>query len=236
MEKITHKETLVKKSIRLLKGALAASIITGSVYADEKQDTENQEGWVKLEQKMNQNESNWLAEFKIDSIKVGKVKEHSRGIHRQVGIYKDGNHLGDIRSDVIEFSKDDFIRDVANLLDENNIEYKLDQSTDQMIEIELEDNAMKKMTELKTKGLRCGKTKNKKGDDVLVIQGNKGADFFSLEIDLKNDHNPNTYVKIDVNEQGHLRIEGKDDKPFRYEIFTEDGSGEIKILNQSIDK
>jgi hypothetical protein len=226
MEKINPKETIIKKSVRLLQGLVAAGIITGSVYAEEKKDT-GQDSWVKLEEKMNQNESDWLTEFKIDSIKIGKVKNHSRGVNKQLGLYKDGVHMGDISSEFAGYSKDDFIRDVANILDKNDIKYKLNEASDYMVEVELEDSAIKRLAELKNKGLKYGKVKNKDGNDMLVIQGNEGADFFNLEIDLKNDHNPNTSVKIYA-EGGLLEVEGNDGQPFRYEIYTDKDSVKIR--------
>lgn len=222
MEKITHqesKDTLIKKSVRLLTGALAAGIITGSVYAEEKKD-DGQKSWERFEERVGPQEKAWLAEFGVDSITIGKVKAHARGIHRQLGLYKDGVHIGDISSEFIEYSKDDFIRDVANTLDKKNIAYKLNEASDHMVEVELENSAIKKLEELKAKGLKYGKGKDEKGNDIIILQANEGDDFFRLEIDLKNDHNPNTFVKIDVNESGFLNIEGNDGQPFRYQIQT----------------
>jgi hypothetical protein len=233
MEKITHqetKDTLLKKSVRLLRGALAATMITGAAYAEEKKD-DIQTDSKKFEEKSELPEKAWLSDFDVDSISIGRAKVKSRGLHRQLGLYKNNVHIGDMSSEFINYTKDDFIRDVANILDKNNIKYKLNETSDYMVEVELENNAIKKLEEFKGKGLKYGKTKDKEGNDMLVIQGNEGDDFFNIQIDLKNDHNPNTFVKIDVNEQGHLRIEGNDDKPFEYEIFTDGDQVKIKTVN-----
>lgn len=242
MEKLptpTTKETLIRQSVRLFKGALAAGMIAGSANAEVRQENvdDNREKTEQKEKVPYEQEAKWLdSEFNNKSLTIGKPKFRIRSPIAQIGIYNNGEHVDDLRGDrvmVFEFSKDDFIRGVANILDKNKIEYKLSEPTDHTVEVDIEESAVKKLEELKTKGLKCGKIKDAKGNDVLFIQGNEGVDHFDLQIDLKNDHNPDTFVKMDVDEKGHLSIKGKDDGEFAYEIYIQDGDSKITIKDLS---
>lgn len=64
----------------------------------------------------------WLDDFNVEGLSLDSPKNAVRGIMEQYGVYLRGEHIGDIYSDSIRFSKDDFYSKVLEVLKNAGVE------------------------------------------------------------------------------------------------------------------
>lgn len=243
------------KMVRIFQGALAGAMMMGTAHAagGPKLDFENldeqkiEHKSVDAEHKETKEQklakyNGWLNEFGDKTLSIGKVKNLIRSPCEQLGIYKNGEHIGDIYGTYyFTFDEFNFIENVSEVLDKAHVKYTKAEYKHPGFETEVRPGVLELAKKLSEHGLVSGYFKDG-GKKKLLFKNRQedikidGKDQFSIDVDMESDNNPDTYTTISVNKAGDsIVIEGRDGELFRYEIkdggYNEDQRQFVKIFD-----
>lgn len=158
----------------------------------------------------------WLKNLGVNGIKVGEPYNRARGIMEQVGIYINDEHVGDVYSDGLKFTKEEFLNKVKKIISSNKNQIEGAESLAR-VRVEVDPQAKKVMDRHNMRIV----------GDTLIL----GNDREVPEVDLyNNDENARIrFAFIDDNDL-KITITEKAGDIIEYIIY----SGKIDLSSRSV--